>query len=451
MRKLILCAACLVGIGAMATNNAVKLTQGQTSDVYMLSSKPKVTFDANHHPVLNGKTYNITSNGKLVSTFIDYPVVGEEFDVQYQDGASYYYLKYKVTSVGETNTVQINHNNKNWCPVPFLIPSTVSYKGVTFDVTGLGNNSFIDNTYLREVELPNSITSIGNYAFSGCTCLVSITIPASVISIGNGAFYGATGLKDIYVNWTDAASLPSLGTNIFAQLTPSSINLHVPAGTAAIYQVANVWKEFTIIDPAPVPVDEWATLRTDVTPNDWNTICMERNITAIDGATFWNVVSETEKEFILEQITEPQAGYGYIIRYTATELKVKYGDQVVDAPVEAKDNDLPIQGRFTEITCDQTGYNELVNNYVVYQNKLCMVTGWVTMADHRAYVIAGKAPSEAPAPHGAPRMTMPKPNNTPTSLYQTLDTRHQTQKLLRDGQLVIIRDNKMYTIMGVEE
>ena len=225
---------------------------------------------------------------------------------------------------------------------------------------------------------------------------------------------------------------------------------HNPVIKGKTYDLANGDVETTFGVPV-APIDEWVTLRTGVTANDWNTICMEHNITAIDGATFWNVVSETSTEFILEQITEPQAGYGYIIRYTATELKVKYGDQVVDAPVEAKDNDLPIQGRFTEITCDQTGYNELVNNYVVYQNKLCMVTGWVTMADHRAYVIAGKAPSEAPAPHGAPRMTMPKPNNTPTSLYQTLDTRHQTQKLLRDGQLVIIRDNKMYTIMGVEE
>ena len=198
--------------------------------------------------------------------------------------------------------------------------------------------------------------------------------------------------------------------------------------------------------------DMWITLRTNVTANDWNTICMERNITAIDGATFWNVVSETSTEFILEQITEPQAGYGYIIRYTATELKVKYEGDAVINPVTAT-QDHPIQGNFAEITCDEHGDNELVGNYVVYQNKLCMVTGWVTMADHRAYVIPNIAPSKAPAPNGAPRMTMAKPNSTPTE-FGTLPyegkARKGSFKVIENGQFRIVRDNKMYNAQGIE-
>ena len=225
---------------------------------------------------------------------------------------------------------------------------------------------------------------------------------------------------------------------------------HNPVIKDKTYDLAN--GDVTTTFGVPVaPIDEWVTLRTGVTANDWNTICMERNITAIDGATFWNVVSETSTEFILEQITEPQAGYGYIIRYTATELKVKYGSEIAPSPVTAT-AEHPIQGNFAEITCDEHGDNELVGNYVVYQNQLCKVTGWVSMADHRAYVIAGKAPKQAPAPHGAPRMTMPKPNSTPTGLGQSAITNHKSaMKVIENGQFRIVRDNKMYTIMGVEK
>ncbi len=226
---------------------------------------------------------------------------------------------------------------------------------------------------------------------------------------------------------------------------------HNPVISGKTYDLAN-GDVITTFGVPVAPIDEWVTLRTNVTANDWNTICMERNITAIDGATFWNVVSETEKEFILEQEFAPfAAGVGYIIRYTATELKVKYEGDAVTNPVTAT-QDHPIQGNFAEITCDEDGQNELVDNYVVYQNQLCKVTGgWVTMADHRAYVIPNIAPSKAPAPTGAPRMTMPKPNSTPTE-FSTLPyegkARKGSFKVIENGQFVIIREGKMYNVQG---
>ncbi len=164
--------------------------------------------------------------------------------------------------------------------------------------------------------------------------------------------------------------------------------------------------------------ETWYSLRQNVIIGNWNTICMEKNITAIDGATFWNVVSETDTEFTLEQVTEPQAGYGYLIRYTATELKVQYGNVTAVEPVTATSGH-PTQGIYEAITTyDQDGKNDLTGNYVVYNNQLCKVTGWVTMADHRAYVVANTAPNTAPAIAKGPRMTMAKPNGTPTGLGQ---------------------------------
>ena len=195
------------------------------------------------------------------------------------------------------------------------------------------------------------------------------------------------------------------------------------------------------------PEDTWFTLRTNVTPNDWGTICMERNITAIDGATFWNVVAERTSDIELEQVFDPQAGYGYLIRFTANELKVKYGNERVLNPVKAS-TDHPIQGTFVALNPDGEGNNPaLEGNYIVYQNQLRKAGKWVALGDHRAYVVANIAPSTAPAVAKGPRMTLAKPSEAPTLLGDKIQAT-KCRKVLNDGLLLIIKDNKTYNAQG---
>lgn len=194
----------------------------------------------------------------------------------------------------------------------------------------------------------------------------------------------------------------------------------------------------------------WITVRTDGVVGDWNTICLERNITAIDGATFWTVSGQDANSFVLDEVTEPQAGQGYLIRFRATELKVKYGDQMEAEPVTASYGN-PIQGTFEQIDAAET--NELVGNYVVYNNQLCPVQAWVGMRGHRAYVVADLVPNTVPqqAPSRA-RVYMPKPDQTPTEI-ESVDGSQRTisnGKLLRNGQLIIVKDNKIYNVQGMK-
>ncbi len=77
-----------------------------------------------------------------------------------------------------------------------VIPSTVSYNGVTYSVTSIGEHALSSCSGLTSVTIPNSVTYIGDWAFFYCSGLTSITIPNSVIYIGSGAFY-CTGLTSI--------------------------------------------------------------------------------------------------------------------------------------------------------------------------------------------------------------------------------------------------------------
>ena len=67
--------------------------------------------------------------------------------------------------------------------------------GISYKVTGIGDNAFSGCTGLTSVEIPNSVTSIGDNAFSGCAGLKSVEIPNSVTSIGVCAFTGCTDLN----------------------------------------------------------------------------------------------------------------------------------------------------------------------------------------------------------------------------------------------------------------
>ena len=62
-RIIFLSLACLMTLCAMAQVpeeiNAVKFVQNETTDWYLLSSNPEVTFDVDGNPVINGKTYTI--------------------------------------------------------------------------------------------------------------------------------------------------------------------------------------------------------------------------------------------------------------------------------------------------------------------------------------------------------------------------------------------------------
>ena len=93
-----------------------------------------------------------------------------------------------------------DYSYKNEYTGNVVIPSSVTYDGTTYNVTSIGYGAFYGCYYLTSVTIPNSVTSIGSYAFNGCSSLLSVTIPNSVMSIASYAFNGCSGLTSVTIN-----------------------------------------------------------------------------------------------------------------------------------------------------------------------------------------------------------------------------------------------------------
>ena len=99
------------------------------------------------------------------------------------------------------------------------IPETVTYQGITYNVTFIEWLAFDNCRSLTSVTIPNSVIIIRDGAFANCSSLTSVTIPNSVTSIARsndgtiGAFYGCNNLTSMTVECTNIPNLSNIGLN----------------------------------------------------------------------------------------------------------------------------------------------------------------------------------------------------------------------------------------------
>ena len=149
-----------------------------------------------------------------------------DFSATSPSGHTLYYEIISGTNVGVVRP-GIGNSFNNYVSGNVVIPDTVSYNGVIYNVTELKNTSSVYGTFygcsdlssitipnsctiigdwaftncsgLTSVTIPNTVTTIGIYAFSGCINLTSVVIPNSVTTIGNYAFHSCSGLTSVTI------------------------------------------------------------------------------------------------------------------------------------------------------------------------------------------------------------------------------------------------------------
>ena len=115
------------------------------------------------------------------------PMAANAYDAEIN--GIFYNLENKNKTAELTYQYEFQTMTDNY-PDPVTIPQTVTYNGVEYNVTAIGEGAFANCTTLRTINIPSSVTTIGRNAFRNCSNLKSIDIPNSVTSIEAYTFYG---------------------------------------------------------------------------------------------------------------------------------------------------------------------------------------------------------------------------------------------------------------------
>jgi hypothetical protein len=100
-------------------------------------------------------------------------------------------------------------------------------------ITTIGNQAFINCSFIKSITIPSSVTSIGESAFSGCTGLFLIQIPATVTTILDLAFNNCGNLTIYYYEGTTLGAdvFPTTATVIIIPNTTTTTTTQAPTTT----------------------------------------------------------------------------------------------------------------------------------------------------------------------------------------------------------------------------
>ena len=101
-----------------------------------------------------------------------------------------------------------------------VIPSKVQHNGKTYKVTAIDRETFMANSELRSVTIPNSVKTIGRGAFAQCFSLKNVVLPADLTEISDYMF-SESNLTEI----TIPAKVKRIGEHAFNSSSLKSITI----------------------------------------------------------------------------------------------------------------------------------------------------------------------------------------------------------------------------------
>lgn len=192
---------------------------------------------------------------------------------------------------------------------------------------------------------------------------------------------------------------------------------------------------------------------------NYATICLPK-AGKIIGATLYEIAyyGETSKKIFFDEIVngEMEAGIPYIFQPAAgvEKINVYYSDNTAENVGAGNRNGLI---GFYDLNDENATLpladNASLGNYILYQNAYWLVSGRAAyIANYRAYIrLADITPSEPTLAPGRRRISM-SVNDTQTTTGvengELINGENGVQKVLIDGELFILRGEKMYDAKG---
>ncbi|MBO6306057.1 MAG: hypothetical protein J6M55_00985 [Paludibacteraceae bacterium] len=182
-----------------------------------------------------------------------------------------------------------------------------------------------------------------------------------------------------------------------------------------------------------------------------NTLCFPYQIATYTGATFYTlqykeVENEVVTNIVLDEVEAdaPLAAgtpYFYLPNDGADELVCNYSGEALENPLSAING---VQGIFASQLVPE-------NDYVTYQGQIRKAGDNVTLHEYRAYIrMDGVSDVPTPASVGRRRMSVRIIESTTGIEMTNASAIHGGSKVLRNGQILILREGKTYNVLGTQ-
>ncbi len=388
------------------------------------------------------------------------------------------------------------------------IPTTVTYIHKTYNVVGINEYAFYGCSNLTSVVISEGITSIGLYAFRGCTRLNSVTLPSTIQHISMGVF-SETGIQSNTNNWENGVlyvgnSLISAHSNdvtgdytIKANTTciadgalygcTELTSITIPNSVAYIGDEAFAWCEGLTSINIPSSVVTigvqpffccWSLTEINVDVNN-------ANYCSVDGVLFskdTTILIECPQDFGVLEYTIP-ASVSAIEEYAFYRCKIATisAESVINIKKQAfaeckalttinMGNSVTNIGRAAFISCDSltnivipSSVISIEENAFYYCRSLSSITNYaaepqvitssvfdgVNKTNCILYVLPESIDLYSDAEVWRDFGTILPINSDPTAIsLVNCDT--NSTKVIKNGQILILRGNRTYTLTGQE-
>lgn len=189
---------------------------------------------------------------------------------------------------------------------------------------------------------------------------------------------------------------------------------------------------------------------------NYATICLPK-AGKIIGATLYEIAyyGETSKKIFFDEIVngEMEAGIPYIFQPAAgvEKINVYYSDNTAENVGAGNRNGLiGFYDLNNENATLPLADNASLGNYILYQNAYWLVSGRAAyIANYRAYIrLADITPSEPTLAPGRRRISMSVNDTQTTTGFENAEANEAPRKVLINGELFILRGEKMYDAKG---
>ena len=286
--------------------------------------------------------------------------------------------------------------------------------------------------------IPNSVTSIGDRAFSSCTGLTSIAIPNSVTSIGEAALIGCTGLTSVIVEE---------GNTIY----DSRENCNAIIETATNTLIKGCQNTTIPNSVTSIGLDAFRGCE------GLTSITIPNSVTEIGGGAFGECTGLTS--IIIPNSVTSIGRYAFCECYGLTSVTI--GNSVTSIGNWAFIDcfgltSVTIGNSVTSIGEGAFAYCESLKEVICYAEKVPQmgeeVFAYTPQSEATLYVLADALVDYKIAEQWKEFGTILPIQETDTDLENIHSQSPMTncQKVIRDGQLIILRDGKSYSVMGQE-